>query len=80
MLDDIAPLIWEIMGDDHITTKEAIERLDTLFQYRCPDDMAKTLNRLKKEGLIKGEVSMEKGGWVWWVDEECRAHRSSSTW
>ncbi len=72
MLDDIAPLIWEVVGEDHITTREVNERLDSIFQYRCPDDMAKTLNRLKRKGLIKGEVSIEKGGWVWWVDKECR--------
>ncbi|MCK9322681.1 MAG: hypothetical protein RBR05_00010 [Candidatus Methanomethylophilaceae archaeon] len=74
MLDDVVPLIWEIMGDDRITTKEASERLESLFNYRCPDDLAKTMIKLKKVGLIKGEVSMEKGGWIWWVDEECRNH------
>jgi hypothetical protein len=68
-------MIWEVMGDDRISTKEATERLDSLFRYRCPDDMAKTLNRLKREGLIKGMISMDMGGWIWWVDDECRAKR-----
>lgn len=74
MLDDVAPLVWEIIGDDRITTKEASDRLESLFSYRCPDDLAKTLIRMRREGLIKGEVSMDSGGWIWWADDECRAH------
>ncbi len=74
MLDDVTSLIWEVVGDEHITTKEAADRLEAVFQYRCPDDIAKTLNRLRRKGLVKGEISMEEGGWVWWVDEECRAN------
>jgi hypothetical protein len=73
MLDEVVPLIWKALGDDRVTTKEAAERLEELFQYRCPDDLAKTFNRLRRQGLIKGEISMEMGGWVWWADSECHA-------
>jgi len=76
MLDDLIPLIWEILGNDRVTTKEAAERLEELFKYRCPDDLAKTMMKLRKSGLIKGEISMDAGGWVWWVDEECRNRKS----
>jgi len=44
-----------------------------LFNYHCPDDFAKTMTKLKQAGLVKGEVSVEKGGWVWWVDDECKS-------
>ncbi|MDR1403993.1 MAG: hypothetical protein LBJ20_00260 [Candidatus Methanoplasma sp.] len=72
MPDDVAALIWEALGDSRVTTKEASDRLDNLFGYRCPDDIAKTLSKLRKTGLIKGEISMDAGGWIWWADEECR--------
>ena len=32
------------------------------------DDLAKTLNKYKKEGLVKGRISFEDGGWIWWVE------------
>lgn len=72
MADGVVPLIWEVLGEDRVTTREATERLDHLFGYRCPDDLAKTLNKLRRNGLIMGEVSVERGGWVWWVDSGCR--------
>lgn len=67
------PMIWEAMGDDRITTSEAADRLESVFRYRCPDDLAKTLNRYRSEGLVKGKVSFDEGGWIWWADDECRA-------
>jgi len=73
MNDSLLSMIWESLGDDRLTTREASERLDHLFGYRCPDDLAKTLSKYRKEGTVKGEISMEAGGWVWWVDEDCRS-------
>lgn len=72
MSEDIVELIWEVLGDDRLTTGEASDRLDHLFNYRCPDDIAKTLSKLRRMGLIKGEISMDAGGWIWWADEDCR--------
>ena len=74
--DDLLMMVWEALGDDRLTTREASDRLDHLFNYRCPDDLAKTLTKFRRTGLIKGEISMEKGGWIWWADEECRSGRS----
>jgi len=73
MKDRLLMMIWDAVGDDRLTTRDASERLDSLFGYRCPDDLAKTLSKYRKEGLMKGEISMDLGGWVWWVDEECRS-------
>jgi len=75
MPDDIVALIWEALGEKKLTTREATDRLDHLFSYRCPDDIAKTFSKLRKAGLIKGEIDMEVGGWLWWVDEECLENR-----
>ncbi len=73
MSDDLLPMIWKAFGNDRITTAEAAARLEEAFSYRCPDDLAKTLNKYKKEGLVKGRISFEDGGWIWWVDDECRS-------
>ena len=75
MPDDVVALIWEVLGEDRLTTREASDKLDHIFGYRCPDDIAKTLSKLRKAGLIKGEISMEAGGWLWWADEECKSNR-----
>lgn len=67
--DDMLPMIREALGGDKVTTKEAAERLEGLFGYRCPDDLAKTFMKYRKAGAIRGEVSPELGGWVWWVED-----------
>lgn len=73
MIGDVVAHIWEAFGSDRLTTGEAEARLEELFDYRCPDDFAKTLNKLRLAGLVKGEVSFDRGGWVWWADDECRS-------
>ena len=73
MKDSLLMMIWDALGNDRLTTRDASERLDCLFGYRCPDDLAKTLSKYRKEGTVKGEISMEMGGWIWWVDDDCRA-------
>jgi hypothetical protein len=35
---------------------------------KCPDSIVAFLASMRRKGLIKGEVSKEKKGWVWWVD------------
>jgi hypothetical protein len=75
MQDDILPLVWEVLDGAPMTTGEVAGRLDGRLGPRCPDDTAKALNRLRRRGLVKGRVSAEAGGWVWWADEECRLQR-----
>lgn len=72
MLGDVVRFVWMVFGDERLSTKEVEIRLAELFNYHCPDDFAKTMTKLKQAGLVKGEVSVEKGGWIWWVDSECR--------
>ena len=73
-LGDVVRIIWMVFGKDKLTTREVEFRLAELFDYHCPDDFAETMNKLKQAGLVKGEVSVERGGWIWWVDDECRSH------
>jgi len=36
----------------------------------CPDDLARLLSKMRKNGEIKGRFSDEKAAWVYWVDEK----------
>jgi hypothetical protein len=54
----------------HALTTIELEALFDRLNARCPDDLARTLNVMRRKGLIKGEVSTERGGWVWWVEDQ----------
>lgn len=73
MLADVVEYVWMVFGEDKLTTREVEFRLESLFDYHCPDDFAKTMTKLRSAGYVKGQVSVERGGWVWWVDDECRS-------
>ncbi len=73
MDEEIIRAIWNTLKDGAVTTSEAADRLEHIFNENCPDELAKTFTKLRKRGLIKGKVSPEKGGWIWWADEECRS-------
>lgn len=73
MPDELLEMIWKALGDDRVSTNEAAARLEEYFKYRCPDDLIKTMNKYRKAGLVKGKVSFEDGGWIWWADGECRS-------
>ena len=34
---------------------------------RCPDTTVVYLNRLRINGVIKGEMNKEKRAWLWWI-------------
>lgn len=56
--------------DEKLTTAEIEERLQDRFGYRCPDELAKSLARLRRMGIIKGEPDRDHGGWRWWMPSE----------
>jgi len=49
-----------------LTTMQ-IEKLARREHKRCPDQTVIFLTKMKRKGLIKGEASVEKRGWLWWV-------------
>ena len=73
IIEEVVRYIWAVFGDERLSTRDVETRLADIFDYHCPDDFAKTMTKLKQSGLVKGEVSMAKGGWIWWVDDECRS-------
>jgi hypothetical protein len=34
----------------------------------CPDNLPVLLNRLRMKGLVKGQLSVERRSWIWWVE------------
>jgi len=34
----------------------------------CPDNLPVLLNRLRLKGLVKGQLSAERRGWIWWIE------------
>mgnify|MGYP001567564956 FL=1 len=34
----------------------------------CPDGLPVLLNKLRLRGLVKGQLSVEQKGWVWWIE------------
>jgi len=36
----------------------------------CPDNTPVFLNRLRLKGVIKGQLSPERKGWIWWIEKE----------
>lgn len=36
----------------------------------CPDNTPVFLNKLRLRGIIKGELSLERRGWIWWIEKE----------
>jgi hypothetical protein len=44
-----------------------IEKLARRKHKRCPDQTVIFLTKMKRKGLILGEASIERKGWVWWA-------------
>ena len=58
-----------VMGDGRYTTREMEALLDR-YGYHCPDDLSRSLNKLRLMGLIWGEVDRERACWVWWMERD----------
>jgi len=52
-----------------MTTKE-IEEETRKKLVQCPDKTPVFLNRLRLKGTIKGQLSTERRGWIWWIETE----------
>jgi len=49
-----------------LTTREIEEKTKKLL-VSCPDTTPVFLNRLRIQGVVEGQLSKEKRGWVWWI-------------
>lgn len=55
-----------LMERGPMTTME-IEKLARDQHRKCPDQTVIFLSKMRKKGLIKGEASLERRGWLWWA-------------
>jgi hypothetical protein len=44
-----------------------IEKFARKEHKHCPDQTVIFLTKMRKKGMIKGEASLEKRGWVWFL-------------
>lgn len=51
-----------------LTTRE-IEEETKKRLVQCPDKTPVFLNRLRLRGVVKGQLSPERRGWIWWVEK-----------
>lgn len=50
-----------------MTTREVQKETERRL-VRCPDSTVVFLNKLRAQGMIKGEFSRERRGWIWWIE------------
>ena len=67
--DEAVDLILQVLkgAGKPLTTREVQGETEKRM-VRCPDSTAVFLNRLRIKGVIKGERSKERRGWIWWVE------------
>jgi hypothetical protein len=68
--DEAIELVLSILkaAGKPLTTKE-IEEETKKRLVQCPDKTPIFLNRLRLKGAIKGQLSPERRGWIWWVEK-----------
>ena len=74
--DEPASVMNEVEAEEYVKrlllvrgpmTTHEIEAMAAGAGRRCPDQTVLFLVKLKQRGIIDGEVSMERRGWVWWL-------------
>ena len=67
--NEAVDLILQVLGEAGrpLTTREVQGETEKRL-VRCPDSTVVFLNRLRIKGLINGERSRERKGWIWWVE------------
>jgi hypothetical protein len=50
-----------------LTTRE-IERTVQGTGKQCPDSAVRFLSKMRYKGMIKGEISIDNKGWIWWIE------------
>jgi len=67
--DEAVDLIISILktAGKPLTTRE-IEEETRKRMVSCPDKTPVLLNRLRLKGIVKGQLSVEKRAWIWWVE------------
>lgn len=63
--DEAEAFVLRLLVEQGPQTTMQIEKLARKEHKRCPDQTVIFLMKMKKKGLIRGDASLEKKGWVW---------------
>ena len=68
--NEAVDLILQVLGEagKPLTTREVQAETEKRL-VRCPDSTVVFLNRLRIKGVINGERSRERKGWIWWLKD-----------
>jgi hypothetical protein len=66
----VVEALSDVMGDGRYTTREIEDMLFSFYAYRCPDDLSRSLNKMRLMGVLCGEVDREQACWVWWLPKK----------
>lgn len=61
-------MVVKILRDEGPMTTIQIEERMQKRGEECPDSVVLFLSKLRLKGVIKGKVSQEHRGWLWWVE------------
>lgn len=65
--DEAEAFVIALLRERGPLTTMQIEKLARKEHKRCPDQTVIFLTKMKRKGLVKGEASVEKRGWLWWA-------------
>jgi len=51
-------------------TTRVVEEMVQGEGKQCPDSAVRFLAKMRYKGLIKGKLSREHKGWIWWVEKK----------
>ena len=64
---DVEQIILQLLTrGPKMTTKEVVSCVEG-YGLSCPDEPVRFLNKLRMKGKIKGQLSIEHKGWLWWI-------------
>ena len=68
---DAEKMILSLLEDaeNPLTTREIEETVQGKGK-QCPDSAVRFLSKMRFKNMIKGELSLEHRGWIWWIDKK----------
>ncbi len=64
---DAEKFVIDLLRSEGTLTTMQIEVAARKDNKRCPDQTVLFLTKMRRKGLIRGEASLERRGYVWWL-------------
>ena len=58
-----------VKANKPLTTREIEETVQGKGK-RCPDSAVRFLSKMRYKDMIKGKLSIEHKGWLWWLEKK----------